>query len=818
LDKEDENGRIIYYDGFSRRAGRQKRAFLPNCLFFDVEKGLIPLLEKYNFTIEENTPNDLEVALDPELLGNVFENLLGVYNPETKETARKQSGSFYTPREIVNYMVDESLLAYLNTVFPDIGQKTFQQMFNSETLPLELQNLPELNGKIAKKLKEAKILDPACGSGAFPMGVLNRMLDLLKKLHSEDEHSTYDLKLQLIENCIYGIDIQTIAVQISKLRFFISLICEQIPTHKADENYGITSLPNLETKFVAANTLLGLKDDFSDKLDFQDENLMGLKNKLWDIRHKHFLAGNANEKHSLRKEDEKLRGQIKKYLIERSSNSDSQKVSQWQKEIERLKIESVQYVNEKWEDVTEPSKLQSEFDFGFEPKISQQQSLFRMDVNKQRRVEIDSQIKRIQNEINRELSKTINIGFEVEADKLAHWDPYNQNKSSEFFDAEWMFGIKDGFDIIIGNPPYKSLTKNNSPELSKYSSIFKSFEKSSSKNIFILFIEKALQLLSKNSTLSFIVPEGLFKTRSYSGCVDIINNAGFVRKDVIFKSYVFENAVTGSLIFVFNNNQKGNTHHYQFDERFFLSRIESSGNPIIDKILKDSSLLKNVAILFKGMVIKDRDLVLSLDSNGKKNKFLLGKNISRWIVTSSFYTNYNELEIVGGTKKLEKHNQIPRILIRRTGDTLCCAYLSEIALTESTLYSCWSLNSKLSNKYIISLLNSKLLNYYNKKLNITNQQGFPQILMTDLEELPIKTTPYQFPFISIVDQILLVKAENPQADTTLFERQIDEMVYKLYDLTYDEVKIIDPDFWMSEEEYERLNVLSEDAMKESPLV
>ncbi|MDR0547744.1 MAG: restriction endonuclease, partial [Dysgonamonadaceae bacterium] len=114
LDKEKDNkGIIMYTDGFSRAKGKQKRAFLPNILFFEPEKGLINILKRYNFTIEENTPQDVEVALDPELLGKVFENLLGAYNLETRETARKQSGSFYTPREIVNYMVDESLKAYL---------------------------------------------------------------------------------------------------------------------------------------------------------------------------------------------------------------------------------------------------------------------------------------------------------------------------------------------------------------------------------------------------------------------------------------------------------------------------------------------------------------------------------------------------------------------------------------------------------------------------------------------------------------------------------------------------------------------------------
>lgn len=221
LDKENADGKIYYYDGFSRKAGRQKRAFLPNCLFFDPEKGIIPLLEKYNFTVEENTPSDVEVALDPELLGKVFENLLGAFNPETKETARKQSGSFYTPREIVNYMVDESLIAYLANACPELEEASIRHLFIHDELAEELAQSSEKRNKLATAIRSVKILDPACGSGAFPMGMLNRMLDLIHKL-TNNSITHYETKLHLIENCIYGIDIQTIAVQITKLRFFIS--------------------------------------------------------------------------------------------------------------------------------------------------------------------------------------------------------------------------------------------------------------------------------------------------------------------------------------------------------------------------------------------------------------------------------------------------------------------------------------------------------------------------------------------------------------------------------------------------------------------
>ena len=171
---------------------------------------------------------------------------------------------------------------------------------------------------------------------------------------------------------------------------------------------------------------------------------------------------------------------------------------------------------------------------------------------------------------------------------------------------------------------------------------------------------------------------------------------------------------------------------------------------------------------------------MSENSKGKKNIFLLGKNISKWKINSKYYTNYTDLEIIGGTKKLEKHNQIPRVLIRRTGDTLCCSYLNEKALTESTLYSCWSINANLSTKVILGFLNSRLLDYYNKELFITNQQGFPQILMTDLELMPIKipSKDFQRLFSNTIDIVLLQKSLD--VDSSFFERLIDAMVYELY--------------------------------------
>ena len=368
IEEEEAAGKrptIIYSDGFSRDDMAKKRAFIPNALFFAPEhneqidtdtknvSGIITIFNKYNFTVEENTPSDVIVALDPELLGKVFENLLASYNPETGESARKSSGSFYTPREVVNYMVDNSINEYLKTVIGD----------DYVTKPDDIKTA----------LYSIKIIDPACGSGAFPMGILNNIFDRIQEI--DPSIDPYKTKLQLIENCIYGVDIQPIAVQISKLRFFISLICEQKEKNSDPEcNYGIAQLPNLETKFVAANTLIKCKMPRNRSL-FCDTDIENIKEKLTRVRHMHFNARTWREKQDCRDRDKDLRKELLNVLQECGMDAT--------------------------------------------PEL-------------------------------REMAQMI-----------AAWNPYNQNQSAGFFDPEWMFGISDGFDIVIGNPPYVSNKKTD---------------------------------------------------------------------------------------------------------------------------------------------------------------------------------------------------------------------------------------------------------------------------------------------------------------------------------------------------------------------
>ena len=412
LDSFDATGKGGYrIDCFSDV--HYRKLSIPNRLFFSADDrtpGLIDLFNRYKFTVEENTPAEREVALDPELLGKVFENLLAAFNPETRENVRKQTGSYYTPRAVVDYMVNEALVATLaQRSEPADGDVDFWQErlrylvdYDDAFADAEELFIPAEREAVVRAIAETKALDPAVGSGAFPMGILHKLTLALGRLDGDNElwrelqreiatkraanafdtddqqerdaelaeisdtfqrySNDFGRKLYLIQNSIYGVDIQPVATQIAKLRFFISLAIEQEPTADAASNYGVKPLPNLETRFVAADSLLGLSRPAQLRLG-QTGAVKELQWKLDANRERHFNASTRESKMYYRQEDVGLRKELAVAL------------------------------------------RQADFSAG-------------------------------------------------DANKIAAWDPYDQNTSADWFDSEYMFGVTDGFDIVIGNPPY----------------------------------------------------------------------------------------------------------------------------------------------------------------------------------------------------------------------------------------------------------------------------------------------------------------------------------------------------------------------------
>ena len=437
---------------------------LPNRLFFD-DDGLISLFNRYKFTVEENTPVEQEVALDPELLGKVFENLLAAYNPETRETARKQTGSYYTPRVVVDYMVDEALVASLaQKCQPTDGDNEFWQdrlrylldytdAFNDAH---ELFNADETAG-LVRAVAELKVLDPAVGSGAFPMGVLHKLTLALNRLDRKNKRweelqrerairraaaafdapsqqqrdaeldeisetfekyrdSDFGRKLYLMQNSIFGVDIQPVACQIAKLRFFISLAIEQEP-EPAAENFGIKPLPNLETRFIAADTLIGLRLSEAGPL-LQDDAVQQKRKDIEAIRERYFLANNRRIKRDLDRREKEHRERLEQVL----EDLGAEWASHEQREIDR--------------------------------KVA----LLRTPEQRRRLREAEERQYRAR-------KQAFDAGLE-DACKIARWDPYDQNAKADWFDAEYMFGVDGGFDMVVGNPPYvESRNSLLTPEL-----------------------------------------------------------------------------------------------------------------------------------------------------------------------------------------------------------------------------------------------------------------------------------------------------------------------------------------------------------------
>lgn len=266
----------------------------------EIIKGLFEFFEMYNFTVDESAPFDVEISIDPEMLGRIFENLLAEINPETKESARKETGSFYTPREIVDYMVMEAIKLYLYKKMPDMVKNKIDRIFDVDE---SVEYTDEERKGILKNIHDMIILDPACGSGAFPLGILQRVFNVIDKLDPKHEYYkeltlenvpamakkeyekyydakkfNYIYKLFILQKSIYGVDIQPIAIEVSRLRAFLSLIIDEVKDEK-ENNLGINPLPNLDFQFICANTLVPLKLNPTEKI-FIDGHIKNLRKSM----------------------------------------------------------------------------------------------------------------------------------------------------------------------------------------------------------------------------------------------------------------------------------------------------------------------------------------------------------------------------------------------------------------------------------------------------------------------------------------------------------------------------------------------------------
>ena len=836
LDSWEATGEESYrIDCFSDN--QYKKLSIPNRLFFDTHQGLIPLLEHYKFTVEENTPIEQEVALDPELLGRVFENLLAAYNPETGATVRKQTGSYYTPRAIVDYMVEEALVATLSQKCnPTDGDAKlwderlhylldYAQAFDDAS---EWFDDVETDA-IVQAISELTILDPAVGSGAFPMGMLHKLTLALRRLDPDNNRweklqkeralqraevafdtqddptrreelieidetfkryrdSDFGRKLYLIQNSIFGIDIQPVACQIAKLRFFISLAIEQEPEQNA-ENFGIKPLPNLETRFIAANTLIGLKAQGT----LTSNRARDLEQELRDNRERHFHATTRQRKRACKIRDEELRTELATELKH----------------------------------------------FG--------------------------------------MSNT-------DAERIARWDLYDQNAAADWFNPELMFGITDGFDVVIGNPPYiKEYTFRKAFDGLRESPYYQG-----KMDIWYMFMCEGLDLVKNDGGLvTFIAQNNWVTSYGASKMRNKVVQDAQILSLIDFGSFkIFESGIQ-TMIMIFRKN--ADTEGYPFDYRRLhgqeldmsdvmlllnkqpnskaeyltptLKRSEHTGKPltfsnpkvelVLEKMLSKSQfrlLEKEIANgihhhhdfvnrqrkeilgsqyeIGDGIFVlnqkekeqipftqKELDIIKPSYTTQELHRFYCNPANQEWVIyTDSSFKNKERIKaypnmkahldqfrevITSDNKPYGLHRarnpyffQGEKIISVRKCAKPTFTYVDFDSYVSATFYVIKTVRT--NQKYLTGLLNSRLIAFWLKhkgKMQGTNYQIDKQPLLA----IPLisPSLDQQASVATLVDQILGAKHTDSDVDTSKLENEIDQLVYILYDLTDEEIAIVE---------------------------
>ena len=857
LDSEESTGdggwRI---DCFSDNENHSRLLSVPNRLFFDAG-GLFPLLNHYKFTVEENTPIEQEVALDPELLGKVFENLLAAYNPETRETARKQTGSYYTPRAVVDYMVDEALVATLAEKAPfDVGDADFWQArlrylldyadaFNDAN---ELFDEDEAE-EIVQAISKIKVLDPAVGSGAFPMGVLHKLTLALRRLDPDNQRwealqkeraraktdaafetrdqqerdaelleisetferysGDFGRKLYLIQNSIFGMDIQPVACQIAKLRFFISLAIEQEPTGKAANNYAIKPLPNLETRFVAANTLIGLQLSEVSPL-LQADAVQQKRKEIEAIREKYFLANNRPQKLRYIRQEKACREQLERALEGQQAEWDESEQREIDRRVAQLpNPEHRKHLRE---------KLLKDYEA--------------------RKAKFDSSLE--------------------DAQKIVRWDPYDQNApAADWFNAEYMFGVDGGFDVVIGNPPYvradsgdEHLEMRQRIENSKqYETLWEKWD------LYIPFIERSYQLLKPDCFTTLIVSDAYCHSKYAQKSQNwFLKNSRILRLDFLSKIQIFDASVR-NVTYLFQkadgsrHKPERRVHEPEFGVVRLLTTDEQSKltyraffpeDTNVQKFSAPTATLDEICYITKGMVVHAhekrargtfelRDLVSDTKDERHPKPFVEGKHLARWLPVINKWLEWGTERAPGLFSRPtfpEMYEVDEKILVQRSPgpDPKACYDDSRLHFTESSVGLIpWHSLSGIRNrsikkqtryrnekprrpdlprreeleetsarfavKYLLGVMNSTAARDFLRANRRSNIHLYPD----DWKKLPIPdvTPEQQAPMIQLVDQILDAKRANPDADVTEQEREIDRLAYQLYGLTAAEIKIIE---------------------------
>lgn len=731
-----ENIKIPYLNGglFDKDELDKKDIDFP----YDYFKELMEFFAMYNFTIDENDPDDAEVGVDPEMLGHIFENLL---------EDNKDKGAFYTPKEIVQYMSEESIVQYLKTHTEEALHPAIDELIKQKTVGEILQNKTSATD-VYKLLKEVKVCDPAIGSGAFPMGVLNVLYHSRLLLYGftkpTQEFSPSTIKREIIQNNIYGVDIEQGAIDIARLRFWLALVVDELKPEP---------LPNLDFKIMQGNSLLEQFEgvDLKDLLPKANEDglliVFDEETQLQAIlnakQQRYFSTTVHEEKHRLHNEIIKV---VKDLIIERT----------------------------------------------------------------QGKTELHAKL------------QTLDL---AENDRFFLWHT-------------WFADVfkNGGFDVVIGNPPYGLINKKQNkgdgiivPDeiLALYKNDPK-YEpaKGGMLNIFRLFVLQGGDILKTNGIFCEIFPLAFTCDLSSANLRKFVFNNYHVRSIEAFperdnpKKRVFASAKMSVCILIYSKEKVDESFNLRINREPFveenkmascytLQQITSVDNknftipltePLESRILVKVYSISHPFSSFGKCYTGEVDMTFckkAFTLNPNDCKVLRGAHVDRYLERKEisqgeiFYLDKTVLRTIkkGIEEKLFSSTRIvmqgitgvnekTRLKMTLVNDTFCANSINYCLF--DTIQDA---------KLMLSLFNSKLLNYIFKLLSTnSNVNGY------EVDNLPIANNipvDYRMKLIALVDQILAAKKQNPQADTSAWEREIDLLVYALYGLTKDEIKVVE---------------------------
>ena len=691
--------RIPYLNGglFERDATDETNFPLPAKYM----ENMLDFFSQYNFTIDENDPNDAEVGVDPEMLGRIFENLL---------EDNKDKGAFYTPKEIVQYMCRESLIAYLQTDQNEEYKESIRQFVTTHNAEI----LGRIKEDIDRKLQDVKICDPAIGSGAFPMGLLKELYQCRSAIESIHEDKASEIKKHIIQHNIYGVDIEKGAVDIARLRFWLSLIVDEKTPH---------ALPNLDFKIMQGNSLLeqykgvdlstvtekkreGEVDMFEDMVDAYRLDLRNLLAQYYDCT-------DHKEKKALRK---KITDNVKQQLLEQG----------------------------------------------------------------------------------------ITINFS-DID-LAGNDQF-------FLWHTWFYDVfsQRGFDIVIGNPPYISAVNMSRSETEK--KIFKKLypQATGAYDMYVLFLILGIQL-SKNA-YSWIIPNKLLVADYARNTKTLLIENGLYKSLDVSIFNVFKEASVYPIIINGSKLSGGIFSIYNINkyEDLLMDKAEEQKNISVEETISSVGIkVCSGATGFEAQRIKEfvRNGKISnsipFTVSGKIDRYSYNNTNVRYMkdMYSPAYV-YLDNSIADTKKSMWSH---PKIIIAGMTKVVEATYEDRPLAIGVGAYAIYDFNG-FSPYYILGLLNSKYTSWYLRNMFKDKHLagGYLAINKTTIEQLPfiIADETNQKTIIDNVKKILANKGANMMEDNLFEEIEIDKIVYQLYNLTYDEVLIVDPKTPIIREEYEK---------------